>query len=126
MFVSSWIHSMTIYGTDLEKACKFLLQKEITLELNNKVYKKGKLLLFYQKNFYITFVMDTAKKLKDKIEIPIPYDIEMYEDENLLYFDYRIKSLSKYAPQIETNLIVYPKKITGNKFWNSILSINAN
>jgi len=126
MFVSSWIPSMTIYGTDLEKACKFLLQKEITLELNNKVYKKGKLLLFYQKNFYITFVMDTAKKLKDKIEIPIPYDIEMYEDENLLYFDYRIKSLSKYAPQIETNLIVYPKKITGNKFWNSILSINAN
>lgn len=126
MFVSSWIPSMTIYGTGLEKACKFLLQKEITLELNNKVYKKGKLLLFYQKNFYITFVMDTAKKLKDKIEIPIPYDIEMYEDENLLYFDYRIKSLSKYAPQIETNLIVYPKKITGNKFWNSILSINAN
>ena len=126
MFVSSWIPSMTIYGTDLEKACKFLLQKEITLELNNKVYKKGKLLLFYQKNFYITFVMDTAKKLKDKIEIPIPYNIEMYEDENLLYFDYRIKSLSKYAPQIETNLIVYPKKITGNKFWNSILSINAN
>jgi len=126
MFVSSWIPSMTIYGTDLEKACKFLLQKEITLELNNKVYKKGKLLLFYQKNFYITFVMDTAKKLKDKIEIPIPYNIEMYEDENLLYFDYRIKSLSKYAPQIETNLIVYPKKTTGNKFWNSILSINAN
>ena len=126
MFVSLWIPSMTIYGTGLEKACKFLLQKEITLELNNKVYKKGKLLLFYQKNFYITFVMDTAKKLKDKIEIPIPYDIEMYEDENLLYFDYRIKSLSKYAPQIETNLIVYPKKITGNKFWNSILSINAN
>ena len=117
---------MTIYGTDLEKACKFLLQKEITLEINNKIYKKGRLLLFYQKNFYITFVMDTAKKLKDKIEIPIPYDIEMYEDENLLYFDYRIKSLSKYAPQIETNLIVYPKKITGNKFWNSILSINAN
>ncbi len=125
MHVSSWIHNMTIYGTELEKACKFLLQKEITIDLNNKTFKKGKLLLFYQKNFYITFVMDTQKKAKEKVEIPIPYEIEMYQDENLIYFDYRIKTLAKYAPQIETNLIVYPKKITGNKFWNSILLINA-
>jgi len=117
---------MTIYGTDLEKACKFLLQKDLKMCLKNKTYKQGKLILFYQKNFYITFVMDTAKKSKEKVEFPIPYGIEVHEDENLVYFDYRIKSLAKYAPEIETNLIVYPKKITGNKFWDSILLINAN
>ena len=117
---------MTIYGTEMEKACKFLLQKEIKIDLKNKTYKQGKLLLFYQKNFYITFVMNTAKKLKEKVEFPIPYGIEIYPDENLVYFDYRIKTLSKYSPDIETNLIVYPKKISGNKFWDSILLINAN
>jgi hypothetical protein len=117
---------MTIYGTKIEKACKFLLQKEISIDIKNKVYKQGKLLLFYQRNFYLTFVMDTAKKEKEKIEIPIPYEVELHENENLVYFDYRIKTLSKHAPEIETNLIIYPKKITGNKFWDSILLINAN
>lgn len=117
---------MSIYGTDVEKACKFLLQKDITIDIKNKTYKQGKLILFYQRNFYLTFVMDTAKKAKEKIEIPIPYGIEMYEDESLVYFDYRIKTLAKHAPEIETNLIVYPKKISGNKFWDSILLISTN
>lgn len=117
---------MSIYGTTIEDACKFLLQKDITINVKNKTYKEGKLILFYQKNFYITFVMDTEKKNKEKIEIPIPYDIEMHKEDNLIYFDYRIKTLSKYAPEIETNLIIYSKKTSGNKFWDSILLININ
>jgi hypothetical protein len=117
---------MTIHGTDIEKACKYLLQKNITLDIKNKTYKQGKLILFYQRNFYITFVMNTDKKENEKVEIPIPYGIEIHKDENLIYFDYRIKTLSKHAPEIEMNLMVYPKKITGNKFWDSILLINAN
>jgi hypothetical protein len=116
---------MTIQGTDIEKACKFLLQKEIVIELKNKTHKQGKVVLFYQKNFYITLVMNTLKKEKEKVELPIPYGVEFYEDEDLIYFDYRIKTLSKHAPEIETNLLIYPKKISGNKFWDSILLINA-
>jgi len=123
---NSWILNMTIYGTEIEKVCKYLLQKNITIDIKNKNYKKGKLLLFYQRNFYLTFVMDTAKKAKEKIEIPIPYGIEFHKESKLVYFDYRIKTLAKHAPEIEMNLTVYPKKITGNKFWDSILLINAN
>jgi hypothetical protein len=117
---------MTIHGTNIEKACKFLLQKKVVMEVKNKNYKQGKIILFYQKNFYITFVMETAKKSNEKVEVPIPYDVELYADENLVYFDYRIKTLAKHAPEIETNLLIYPKKISGNKFWDSILLINAN
>jgi hypothetical protein len=117
---------MTIHETDIEKACKYLLQKDITLEIKNKVFKQGKLILFYQRNFFITFVMNTAKKNKEKIEIPIPYNVELHESDNLIYFDYRIKTLAKHAPNIETHLILYPKKISGNKFWDSILLINTN
>lgn len=114
---------MTIYGTQIEKVCKFLLQKNLTLELGKKVYKQGKLILFYQKNFYLTFIMDTAKKPKEKIEIPIPFEIELHEDDDLVYFDYRIKTLAKHAPEIENNLIIYPTKVAGNKFWDTILLI---
>jgi len=116
---------MTIYGTPLETACKFLLQKTLHLELGTKTYKQGKLILFYQKNFYLTFVMDTAKKKNEKVEVPIPFGTEIHEEDNLVYFDYRIKTLAKHAPEIETNLIVYPSKVAGNKFWDTILTINA-
>jgi hypothetical protein len=117
---------MNINGTSTEEACKFLLQKNISFEINNKIFKHGKIILFYQKNFYITFIINTSKKERDKIEIPIPFDVEIHPEDGLIFFDYRIKTLAKYAPDIETNLIVYPKKITGNKFWDSILLINAN
>jgi N-glycosylase/DNA lyase len=117
---------MTITKTPLEDACKFLLQKNLTLELGNKTFKQGKLILFYQKNFYLTFLMDTAKKQREKIEIPIPYDVEIHEADDLVYFDYRLKTLAKHAPEIEMYLKVYSSKKTSNKFWNNILTIDAN
>lgn len=116
---------MTINGSTVEDACKFLLQKNLSLEFGNKTYKQGKLILFYQKNFYIMFVMDTSKKLKEKIEIPIPYDVEMHEEDDLIYFDYRIKTLAKLSPDIETYLKLYSTRNSNNKFWNSILTINC-
>jgi hypothetical protein len=116
---------MNINGSTLEEACKFLLQKNVTLEFNNKTYKQGRLILFYQKNFYISFIINSSKRDKDKIEIPIPYDIEFYPDEGLVYFDYRIKTLAKLAPEIEHYLKVYATKVANNKFWDSILTINC-
>lgn len=117
---------MNINGTSLERACTLLLQKNISLELNNKVYKQGKLILFYQKNFYLIFLINSLKKNKDKIEIPIPYDIEVHEEDGLIFFDYRVKTLAKLAPEIEAYLKVYPNKVAGNKFWDTILTINTN
>jgi hypothetical protein len=116
---------MNITKTPLEEACKFLLQRKLTMEVASKVFKEGKLLLFYQKNFYLTFIMDTDKKKKEKIEIPIPYDIEVHEEDNLVYFDYRLKTLAKHAPEVENYLKVYSSKKSSNKFWNTILTIDA-
>jgi hypothetical protein len=115
---------MNINGTNLEESCKYLLQKSISLELNGKIFKQGKFILFYQKNFYLTFILNTHKKEGDKIEIPIPFDIESHLDDGLIYFDYRIKTLSKLAPEIENYLKVYPAAGSKNKFWDTILTIN--
>jgi hypothetical protein len=117
---------MNITKTPVENACKFLLQKTLTMEIGNKAYKQGKLILFYQKNFYLTFIMDTVKKKKEKIEIPIPFDVEIHEQDDLVYFDYRLKTLAKHAPEIENYLKVYSSKKNSNKFWNVILTINGN
>jgi hypothetical protein len=59
-------------------------------------------------------------------ELSAKLGFELHKKDNLIYFDYRIKTLAKYAPDIETNLIIYPKKSSTNKFWNSILLIDAN
>jgi hypothetical protein len=117
---------MNITKTPLESACMFLLQKNISLELNNKVYKQGKLIIFYQKNFYLTFILDTIKKKREKVEIPIPFDVELHEEDDLVYFDYRLKTLAKHSPEVENYLKVYSSKKNSNKFWNIILTIDAN
>lgn len=117
---------MNINDTPLEEACKFLLQKNLSFEINNKVLKSGKLILFSQKNFFLTFIINSNKKDKDKVEIPIPYGIETHYDENLIYFDYRLKTLCKTSPEIENYLKIYPSKVQGNKFWDTILTIDAN
>ena len=117
---------MNITKTPLEECCKFLLQKTISLELGNKVFKQGKLILFYQKNFYLNFLVDTVKKKREKIEIPIPFGVELHQEDDLVYFDYRLKTLAKHAPEIENYLKVYSSKKTSNKFWNTILTISGN
>lgn len=117
---------MNITKTPIEEACMFLLQKQLNLELNNKMFKQGKLVLFYQKNFYLTFIMDTVKKKKERVEIPIPFEVEIHEEDNLIYFDYRLKTLVKHSPELETHLKLYSSKKNSNKFWNTILTIDAN
>jgi len=48
---------MTIHGSKLENACKTLLQKDIAIDLGKKSYKKGKLILFYQKKNCLFLMM---------------------------------------------------------------------
>jgi len=116
---------MTIIDTDLEKACKFLLKKHISFEIKNKVYKKGTLQIFYQKNFYIIFIIDTLTKKRDRVEIPIPFGVELHLSDNLIYFDYRLSSIIKFCPELESFFKLYPKT-SNNKYYDNILTINTN
>lgn len=118
---------MTISSTKLEEACKFLLQKTVNFEIKNKTIKQGRIDLFTQRNFYLIFHLTSNKKSREKIEVPIPYDVEIHEDDNLVYLDYRIKTLSKFTPDAEPLLKLYANNnVNNNKFWNTILTINAN
>lgn len=119
---------MNIAGTDLEKICKFLLQKHISLEFKNKTYKSGRLVLFHQKNYFLVMVLDKGDNMSniDKVEIPIPFGIELHKEDDLLYFDYRLRTLAKDMPQIEPMMRLYQTKTASNKFWDSILTISIN
>ena len=116
---------MLINGTYIENNCKKLLQKNISFEIKNKIIKKGKLILFYQRNFYLVFILENDKKKKDKLEIPIPFGMEYHEDDELMYFDYRIVTLKKHLFDIEPYFTLFNPKVAKSKFFNIILTVNG-
>ena len=113
---------MTIDDTEIEEVLKTLLQKTLKLSINNKQYRKGTLLLFRQNNYHIEFtVRKTGVDIK-RFEIPIPFAIEKWEDDGLIYFDYRLLTLSNKDDRIFKMLKTLPVE-GNNKFYNQILEI---
>jgi len=112
---------MIIDDTKYETTLKYLLQKDIKFNLNGKSYKKGKLILFKQRNYHLELTLQKNNNTK-KIEIPIPYNIEMWADDNLVYFDYRLTTLSKGDKELY-NLITKMVQQSYSKFYDSILEL---
>lgn len=109
--------------TKIDEVLKKILQKNIRMTLKNKLYKHGRLILFKHNNYHIEFmIVDDASKRRKKVEIPIPYNIEQWNKEQTIYFDYRLDTLAYKNEKILNMLKLLPK--TGNsKFYNNILEI---
>lgn len=112
---------MIINNTYIEEELNSLLQKKINFELEGKLIKSGKLILFSQKYYYISLILNTLKKKREKLEIPIPFNIEIDKEDNVLYFDYRISTLAKNNKQAFDLINNIPTQ--KNKFLNKILSL---
>jgi hypothetical protein len=117
---------MNISSSFLDKTCSSLLQRNVSFIIKNKIIKSGKIELFLQRNFYLIFHILTENNKKEKLEIPIPFSLENYEEDGLLYFDYRFKTISKYYPEsLDTLKKVFDKNKKNNKFGDSILTIET-
>lgn len=94
------------------------LQKQVVFSIGDKALKKGKLLLFRRVHYFIQISLMSDKNTRENFEIPIPFKVENYKDEGLLYFDYRVSSLNvKSLPKI-------PEKISSTYF-NKILELSV-
>ena len=116
---------MIINNTKFEDLLKSFLQKKVSFELNNKIFKIGRILLFTQKYFYVTFILNTTKKKQEKLELPIPFNFEINKEDNQVYLDYRVSTLAynnKKAFDL-LNLKTSDISFTKNKFFNKILTI---
>lgn len=60
---------------NLEQTLNYFLQREITFTIDNKVVKRGKLILCNIKDFYITFYLKHNDDQK-RYELPYPFNIE--------------------------------------------------
>lgn len=117
---------MLINGTHIEESCKSFLQKDLSFEIRNKTIKKGKMILYFQRNFHIVFILDVEKEKRDKLEIPIPFKIEHHHSDGLVYFDYRLSTFSQMYPECQPYLNLYKPKLAKSKFYDNILTINGN
>jgi hypothetical protein len=116
---------MIINNSNFEDLLKSFLQKKLLFKIDDKTIKTGKVLLFTQKYFYISFLLTTAKKKQEKFEIPIPFNFESSKDNKQILLDYRISTL---AQNNNNALLLLEKKFNNNlniknKFFNKILSI---
>jgi hypothetical protein len=107
--------------SNIEDTLTNLLQQRIALEIDGKVIKTGKLILFTSKYFFISLTIETLKKSKEKVEIPIPYSIEVHNEDKLIYFDYRLSTLTKTSASAKK--IIEKMSSSKNKFYNKILII---
>lgn len=94
------------------------LQKQLEFSVNNRIVKKGRLLLFRRVHYFIQIALCTDKNDRENFDIPIPYKVENYIDDGLMYFDYRLRSLNV------KNLPVHQSKIS-SVYFNKILEIQV-
>ena len=99
-----------------EKFLMHYLQKSVIFSINNKIIKKGRLVLFKRFHYFIQFSLITEKSMKETFDVPIPFKIESYIDEGLLYFDYRLNSL-----EVE-HLPIFSEKVS-SIYFDKILEI---
>ena len=107
----------------VDELLKYFLQKHVKLFLNNKLYKSGKVILFKHKNYFIELIIQTENKDK-KVEIPIPFLIENHKEDNLVFFDYRLKTVAKLGSNIYNKLLFLSKKCK-SRYFDSILEIEV-
>jgi hypothetical protein len=114
----------------VEKLFEKYFQKVLTLTVNNEQLKKGKFLLIRNcivgNNFYYELTIEKSKKL-DQIRIPYPFFYEEYEEDNLIYMDYRLKTLFKNYPDTLADINEWKTTIdtkTVSRFFDNILEIS--
>jgi hypothetical protein len=94
----------------------YCLQKNLHFSINNKTIKRGRLLLFRKFHYFIQIALLTEKGVRENFEIPIPFGVEFYSEDGLIYFDYRLKALEVDSlPKI-------PEKVT-SAYFDKILEI---
>jgi hypothetical protein len=111
------IHTRNIVLDQIFGECvwKTNIQKNLHFLVRQKTLFEGKLILYKHYRFCWQLVLQTPQEIK-KIEIPIPFKIEKYPQENLFYFDYRMNNLP-FIPPIN-------KRIRSS-FYDQILEIQA-
>ena len=115
-------------GSYLETILPKYFQKKIKISIGNDTVKHGQFILFENLLNHNNYYFELFIKRKDKIDsfkIPYPYKVEEYEDDMLLYLDYRHSALVNNDPVAMELIKCYidNKPNERNKFLGNIVEI---
>ena len=101
---------------------KHALQRDVVFEVNGKILRQGKIILFNIKDFYISFNILTPKNIVKTYELPMPFEIILQDDGILC--DYSVANITR-KDQVTEYLIrsVYNKFGKKSKLYDSKLTI---
>lgn len=94
-------------------------QKNISIQLNSKIIRTGKLILFSPKEYYLVFCIGTNSKFKH-LELPLPFNF--HETKTSIIFDYNSELLSD-DPTIKLKVDEY-FKLYKSKYLNNKLAFH--
>lgn len=107
----------TEYDNIIQKA----LQRDIKIELNGKIIRRGKLLLYVVSDLFVNFTLQYNDKMK-KYDIMYPYNIE--DTGTKIIFDYRIDSLSHINTGVTSEIMKLSNKADGlSRFFNNKIDL---
>ena len=102
------------------------LQRNLVITLGNKVVKRGKLIIYKKQHYNIQLTLLNSKQNKENFEMPIPFLVEHHPDENLIFLDYRISSLTGNDKDMKQFLLNYRVKgIKPSQYFNKILTLKV-
>lgn len=105
---------------EIEKSLNNFLLKTITLKVNDKVLKKGKLRIFTIKQFFIKLNLEINHDIK-VFEIPYPY--KLHKQSNGLTFEYTLSSLCNSNSSPLYYKLKTSDKASANKMYDNFLNI---
>ena len=105
----------------VEENLKQFLQRNIRIQIGEKVLREGRLILFNLKDYHLVFTIKIKGRNKN-YELPYPF-VNILKNENCLVFDYQLKHLHNNDPMLLKHKIFTPSK--KSKLWNNIVTINA-
>lgn len=106
-----------------EKIFLPFFQKNISITLENKTLRQGRLLLFCIKDFYLHFTLQCGSVTKT---FELPYPFKIYSDPasiNILVLDYKMNSFTQDLHNILDKAKQLINKDKHMKFFNGVIKI---
>lgn len=98
-------------------------QKDISIVLDNKVLRQGRLLLFSVKDFYLHFTLH-SNGITKSFELPYPFDTYMENlTSSILVLDYKVKTFTKSLADISDKSKLLYSKEKHMKFFDNVVRI---
>ena len=101
---------------------KYLLLRDVSIKINNKVIRVGKIKNFAIKQFYIKLFIENAKGHIRLLELPYPFGISQIDD--ITSLDYNMDTFCGSNKDLKCKLKFLSKKNV-SKFYDTVVYITV-